>query len=73
MQLDGAETDRCSRETPWQKTMLKAEGMGADAFWQWGDVLSGVQTPHDEFSVYYKSADWECLVRDHVRAINASS
>ncbi|EXK79171.1 hypothetical protein FOQG_16190 [Fusarium oxysporum f. sp. raphani 54005] len=69
----GAESARCSIEAPWQKTMLKADGMGADAFWQWGDVLSGVQTPHDEFSIYYKTADWECLVRDHVRAINASS
>ncbi|ENH75815.1 Mannan endo-1,4-beta-mannosidase A [Fusarium oxysporum f. sp. cubense race 1] len=69
----GAESPRCSIEAPWQKTMLKADGMGADAFWQWGDVLSGVQTPHDEFSIYYKTADWECLVRDHVRAINASS
>ncbi|KAJ0143406.1 ADP-ribosylation factor-like protein 8c [Fusarium oxysporum f. sp. albedinis] len=73
MQLDGAESDRCSREAPWQKTALNEKGMGADAFWQWGDTLSGVQTSRDEFSIFYKTADWECLVRDHVRAINPSS
>lgn len=70
--LDGSESEHCSYEAPWQKVAKETEGIGADAFWQWGDSLSAGQTANDNFTIFYGGTEWECLVRDHVAAIEAS-
>jgi mannan endo-1,4-beta-mannosidase len=60
-------------EGGWQKTSLslKDSGMAADLFWQLGDTVksTGQLTHDDGHTVYYGSADWKCLVDDHVKAI----
>ncbi|KAF4470722.1 Glycoside Hydrolase Family protein [Fusarium albosuccineum] len=69
----GAGQDHCTLQVPWQKTSLAAEGMGGDAFWQWGEQNLSIGASHDDsHAIYYGSSDWECLVRDHVAAIGNS-
>jgi len=46
--------------------------MSGDLFWQWGDQLSSGLTHNDGNTVYYGSSLAQCLVTDHVNAINAS-
>ncbi|KAJ4368920.1 hypothetical protein N0V83_006002 [Neocucurbitaria cava] len=69
----GVPTNHCSVESEWQKTSLglKDSGMAADLFWQLGDTIksTGQQTSNDGNTVYYGTADWTCLVDDHVKAI----
>jgi mannan endo-1,4-beta-mannosidase len=67
--LDGALGNHCTLERPWQLTSVAAAGMAGDAFWQHGDTLSYGNTHDDGFTKYYGSADWKCLVDDHVKAI----
>lgn len=67
--IDGAATDHCKNQGPWQKTALAAPGVAADLFWQLGVTLSTGPTHDDTFTIYDGSADWECLVTDHVAAI----
>lgn len=46
--------------------------MAADLFWQWGDTLSTGQTHNDGNTIYYgNNADFQCLITEHVKAINA--
>ncbi|KAI4626600.1 hypothetical protein J4E83_003752 [Alternaria metachromatica] len=65
--------DHCPVEGGWQKTSLslKDSGMAADLFWQLGDTVqsTGQLTHDDGHTVYYGSADWRCLVDEHVKAI----
>ncbi|KAK3339163.1 beta-1,4-endoglucanase [Neurospora tetraspora] len=70
----GTSTDHCNIERPWQQASLQAvtEGMVADLFWQWGDKLSTGQTHNDGNTIYYGSADANCLVTERVKAINFS-
>ncbi|KAK0715565.1 glycoside hydrolase superfamily [Lasiosphaeris hirsuta] len=69
----GTQSNHCTEEKPWQQASraLVADGMGGDAFWQWGDKLSTGQTHNDGHTIYYGSADATCLISDHVKAINA--
>ena len=67
---DGSDTNHCQNERPWQKTALETEGIAADLFWQLGVTLSTGKTSDDGFTIYEDSADWTCLVDDHVAEIN---
>ncbi|KAK0641757.1 glycoside hydrolase superfamily [Cercophora newfieldiana] len=69
----GTTSNHCTEEKPWQQASraLFADGMGGDAFWQWGDRLSSGQTHNDGHTIYYGSSDATCLITDHIRAINA--
>ncbi|KAJ0334330.1 hypothetical protein COL5a_000383 [Colletotrichum fioriniae] len=66
----GSLSDHCGIEGPWQQVSRTAPGLGADLFWQWGDQLSSGQTHNDGFTIYKGSSDYQCLVVDHVKAIN---
>ncbi|KAI8722907.1 Mannan endo-1,4-beta-mannosidase [Fusarium sp. LHS14.1] len=69
----GAVGENCARQAPWQKTSRETKGMGGDTFWQWGETLS-IGKPHDdEFTIYYGDNDWDCLVKDHVAAIQGKA
>jgi mannan endo-1,4-beta-mannosidase len=63
----------CAVDGEWQKTSLslKDAGMAGDLFWQLGDTVksTGQLTHNDGNTIYYGSADWKCLVDDHVKAI----
>jgi mannan endo-1,4-beta-mannosidase len=65
----GAMGDHCALQRQWQKTSVAAAGSGADLFWQFGDTTSNGKSHDDGFTVYYDSADWKCLVTDHVSSI----
>ncbi|EEU33793.1 uncharacterized protein NECHADRAFT_89136 [Fusarium vanettenii 77-13-4] len=65
----GAIGEHCARQAPWQKTSRETEGMGGDTFWQWGETLSIGKTHDDDFTIFYGDNDWDCLVKDHVAAI----
>lgn len=68
----GTTSNHCESEAPWQQKCLQTTGMASDLFWQWGDSLSwGGQSHDDGHTIYYGSTDWECLVQDHVDAIEA--
>lgn len=70
---DGTTSNHCTEEKPWQQASraLHMDGMGGDAFWQWGDRLSSGQTHNDGHTIYYGSSDATCLITDHIKAINA--
>lgn len=65
--------NNCTIENPWQKTALNTSGIAADLFWQYGDTLpsTGSQTSQDGNTVFYEEGNWDCMVTDHVNAINA--
>lgn len=63
-------TSLCSSEASWQTTAISS--VAADLLWQWGDALSTGESAHDEYSIFYGSSDYTCLVTDHVSAINSS-
>ncbi|KIH88810.1 endo-1,4-beta-mannosidase [Sporothrix brasiliensis 5110] len=69
----GTTTDHCAIETPWQRAAVGAanDGLAADLFWQWGDLLSTGRSPDDGNTIYYGSSDATCLITDHVRAIDS--
>lgn len=69
MIADGAPSRHCEIERPWQLTSVAAPGMAGDAFWQLGDTLSTGPTHDDGNTIYYNSADWTCLVTNHIAAI----
>lgn len=71
--LDGAQNNPCTNEAPWQSTSLATRGMGGDMFWQWGDTLSYGQSNSDPYTVWYNSSNWQCLVQNHVTAINGGT
>ncbi len=55
--------DHCNQEKPWQNVSGSyVDGMGGDAFWQWGDRLSSGQTLMTGTSIHYGSADATCLI-----------
>jgi mannan endo-1,4-beta-mannosidase len=62
-------SDKCSVEGEWQQTALNTTGIGADTFWQFGDTLSSGKSPNDDYTIYYGTDDYTCLVTDHVAAI----
>lgn len=69
--LDGTETDHCAVEKTWQTASLASagSGMAGDLFWQWGDTLSTGKSADDGNTIYYGSAEGQCLIGDHVKAI----
>ncbi|KAF6813685.1 endo-beta-1,4-mannanase [Colletotrichum plurivorum] len=67
----GSLSDHCAIEKAWQQVSRTAQGLGGDLFWQWGDRLSSGQTHDDGFTIYHGSSDHQCLVVDHVKAINS--
>jgi mannan endo-1,4-beta-mannosidase len=69
MEEYGVTSDKCNIEVQWQRTALSAKGIGADLYWQCGDKLSTGNSPDDEFTVYYGSDDFKCVVTDHVAGI----
>ncbi|KAL2153621.1 hypothetical protein VTH82DRAFT_4776 [Thermothelomyces myriococcoides] len=64
----------CDIQKHWQQTALSlaADGVSGDLFWQWDDQLSTGLSPNDGNTVYYGSSLAQCLVIDHVKAINES-
>nr|QCI44182.1 endo-mannanase [synthetic construct] len=60
-------SSHCSSEAPWQAAAI--DSLAADSFWQWGDDLGSGDTPNDEYSIFYGSSDYTCLVTNHVAAI----
>lgn len=66
-------SDHCPVESEWQKTSLalKDDGMAGDTFWQLGDKIAstGQQTHNDGHTIYHGSADWKCLVDEHIKRI----
>lgn len=69
----GSTTDHCGAEVPWQQVSRTTTGIAADLFWQLGDTLSTGKTHNDGYTIYTNSADWKCMVTDHVAAINRGS
>lgn len=69
--LDGAPTNHCAIEAPWQETALATDGIAADLFWQLGVTLSWGKTSDDGNTIFTNTSDWTCLVTDHVAEINA--
>ncbi|ETS04541.1 beta-mannase, partial [Trichoderma reesei RUT C-30] len=70
----GAQQNPCTNEAPWQTTSLTTRGMGGDMFWQWGDTFAnGAQSNSDPYTVWYNSSNWQCLVKNHVDAINGGT
>ncbi|PKS09812.1 hypothetical protein jhhlp_004435 [Lomentospora prolificans] len=69
----GMTTNHCGTEGPWQAAARTTEGIAGDQFWQWGDQLSTGQTHNDGHTIYYNSADYKCLVTDHVSAIESGN
>ncbi|KAL4874924.1 putative mannan endo-1,4-beta-mannosidase F [Aspergillus karnatakaensis] len=67
----GAPSDHCGIEVPWQTTAVSSTGIAGDLFWQWGDNLSTGLTHDDGNTIYYGSADYQCLVVDHQDRIAA--
>ncbi|KAK3905071.1 glycoside hydrolase superfamily [Staphylotrichum tortipilum] len=67
-------TNNCTVENPWQKTALSSKGIAGDMFWQYGDTLPSCncQTSQDGNTVFYNQGNWDCMVTQHVAAINAS-
>ncbi|KAK7747467.1 hypothetical protein SLS53_001722 [Cytospora paraplurivora] len=65
--------NNCTIENPWQETALNTTGIAGDLFWQYGDTLpsSGSQTSQDGNTVYYNGTNWDCMVTEHIAAINA--
>ncbi|KAL4746648.1 glycoside hydrolase superfamily [Aspergillus terricola var. indicus] len=68
----GIEDNHCTDDLDWQDTALGATGMAGDLFWQFGDVLSGGETANDQYTVYYGTDDWTCLVTHHVAEISGA-
>ncbi|GAQ47052.1 hypothetical protein AtubIFM56815_003877 [Aspergillus tubingensis] len=68
----GVTSNHCSVESPWQQTALNTTGVSADLFWQYGDDLSTGESPDDGNTIYYGTSDYECLVTDHVAAIDSA-
>ncbi|KUI69375.1 Mannan endo-1,4-beta-mannosidase A [Cytospora mali] len=65
--------NNCTIENPWQETALNTTGIAGDLFWQYGDTLpsSGSQTSQDGNTVFFNGTNWDCMVTEHVDAINA--
>jgi mannan endo-1,4-beta-mannosidase len=67
--IDGAPSDHCTIEAPWQATALASDGIAGDLFWQLGVTLSYGLTSDDGNTIFDGTSDWTCLVTDHVAAI----
>ncbi|KAE8153324.1 glycoside hydrolase family 5 protein [Aspergillus avenaceus] len=67
----GVTSDHCNIEKPWQQTALNTTGLAADLYWQYGDQLSGGQSPDDGNTIYYGTDQFKCLVTDHVAQIGS--
>lgn len=67
--------NNCTVENPWQQYALNTTGIAADMFWQYGDTLPSTnsETSQDGNTVYYEEGNWDCMVTDHVEAINAKN
>ncbi|GES60436.1 mannan endo-1,4-beta-mannosidase F [Aspergillus terreus] len=65
----GVTADHCTLEKPWQTTALKTKGVSGDLYWQYGDNLTTGPSPDDGNTFYYGTDEFECLVTDHVAAI----
>lgn len=66
-------TNNCTIENPWQEAALNTTGIAGDMFWQYGDTLpsSNTQTSQDGNTVFFNGTNWDCMVTDHIDAINA--
>ncbi|KAF2762308.1 putative mannan endo-1,4-beta-mannosidase F [Pseudovirgaria hyperparasitica] len=62
-------SDKCSVEGKWQNTSLATTGIAGDLFWDFGDTISSGKTSDDGNTIFYNTADWTCLVTNHVKAI----
>lgn len=62
-------SNHCALEKPWQQTALNTTGVSGDLYWQYGDQLSTGKSPDDGNTFYYGTEEFECLVTDHVEAI----
>ncbi|KAL7946241.1 carbohydrate-binding module family 1 protein [Trichoderma barbatum] len=69
----GAQSNPCTNVAPWQNTSLTTRGMAGDLFWQWGDTISTGQSNSDPYSVFYNTANWQCLVKNHVAAVSGGT
>ncbi|KAL4758397.1 glycoside hydrolase 5 family protein [Aspergillus foveolatus] len=69
----GVTSNHCAIEKQWQNAALNATGIGADLYWQYGDTLSSGPSPDDGNTFYYGSEEFECLVTNHVEAIEKSA
>jgi mannan endo-1,4-beta-mannosidase len=67
--------NNCTVENPWQSAALATSGVAADMFWQYGDTLpsTGSETSDDGNTVYYNQGNWDCMVTDHIAAIEATN
>lgn len=67
--------NNCTIENPWQQTALNTTGIAGDMFWQYGDTLpsTGQQTSQDGNTVYYEVGNWDCMVTEHIAAIDAKN
>ncbi|KAJ5775703.1 uncharacterized protein N7511_000714 [Penicillium nucicola] len=65
----GVTSDKCNIEGQWQRTALDTEGISADLYWQCGERLSTGNSPNDDFTIYYGSDDFKCLITDHITEI----
>lgn len=67
--------NNCTVENPWQQYALNTTGVAADMFWQYGDTLPSTnsQTSQDGNTVFYEEGNWDCMVTDHIEAINAQN
>ncbi|KAL4919039.1 glycoside hydrolase superfamily [Aspergillus aurantiobrunneus] len=68
----GVTSNHCAVEKPWQTSALNSTGVSGDLYWQYGDTLSSGPSPDDGNTFYYGSEEFQCLVTEHVEAIEAS-
>ncbi|KAL2823446.1 glycoside hydrolase superfamily [Aspergillus cavernicola] len=68
----GVTSDHCAIEKPWQTTALNTTGVSGDLYWQYGDELSTGPSADDGNTFYYGTEEFECLVTEHIDAIEAS-
>jgi mannan endo-1,4-beta-mannosidase len=66
-------SNQCAIEKQWQNAALNATGIAADLYWQFGDTLSSGPSPDDGNTFYYGSEEFECLVTNHIEAIEKSA
>lgn len=74
MLADGG-MNNCTIENPWQATALSTNGVAGDLFWQYGDILPSCncETAQDGNTVYYAQGNWNCMVTQHIAAIEVAN
>ena len=65
-----APSDKVANMQPWQETILcNTTNIAYDSFWQFGTNLTSGADYFDEYTIYYKTSDYEVLAAEHAQAM----